>query len=229
MRPIKIIPDYLRNASGSCLFCLGNTQVICGVSVSETVPAHALEKNIGWLSAEYNFLPLAGERRTPRNSGLYGGRSKEISRLIGRSIRAILNLEELSGYALTLDCDVLQADGGTRVAAINGGFIAVVLALDRMYREKKIPTFPVRDYLGAISVGIVAGKKVVDLKASQDNRADVDVNVVMTGRRKLVEVQATAEQVVFTFHQLQELLGMAAKAIDKIIRQEKRILKNIPI
>jgi ribonuclease PH len=226
-RPVKIVKNYIPHAEGSCLYSMGNTTVLCVASVEERVPPFIEKQGLshGWVTAEYSMLPRSGKERTPRQKGVGGGRSQEISRLIGRSLRGIVDLEKLGKRSITLDCDVLRADGGTRTASVNGAFIALSLALKKLMKEKVITAWPINDCIGAVSVGIVKGKKVLDLEASQDNAADVDMNVVMTGSGKLVEVQGTAEKVPFSRNELDTLLDLAAAGIRSIIAREKNILK----
>jgi ribonuclease PH len=226
VRPIKVIKNYIPHAEGSCLISMGNTTVLCAATVEDRVPQFIENDGLthGWVTAEYSMLPRAGKQRTPRQRGAHGGRSQEISRLIGRSLRGIIDLEKLGKRSIVLDCDVIKADGGTRTASINGSFIALCLALKKLYKEKIIDSIPVKDYLGAVSVGISKGKKVLDLCAEEDNGADVDMNVVMTGSGHLVEIQGTAEKVAFTRRDLDKLIDMAQKGIKEIIKYEKRII-----
>lgn len=224
LRPVKITPGFQSFAEGSALIELGHTRVICSVTIEDRVPNFLKGQGTGWVTAEYSMLPRAGKQRTPRQRGAHGGRSQEISRLIGRSLRGIIDLEKLGKRSIVLDCDVIKADGGTRTASINGSFIALCLALKKLYKEKIIDSIPVKDYLGAVSVGISKGKKVLDLCAEEDNGADVDMNVVMTGSGHLVEIQGTAEKVAFTRRDLDKLIDMAQKGIKEIIKYEKRII-----
>lgn len=229
MRPIKVVKNYLKHAEGSCLISMGNTTVLCVASVEDKLPPFIEKEGLthGWVTAEYSLLPRAGNQRTPRQRGAGGGRSQEISRLIGRSLRGIVDLEKLGKRSIILDCDVIRADGGTRTASINGAYIALFLALKSLMRDKIIDSWPLKDYLGAVSVGIIDGKKIVDIDAEKDNRADVDLNVIMTGSGKLVEIQGTAEGHPFSVRDLNSLVNMAGKAIKEIIRLEKRILGPI--
>lgn len=221
LRPIKVIKNYIPNAEGSCIFQMGNTKVLCVVSIEDRVPPFAEEKGTGWLTAEYSMLPRAGDKRTPRNA-LAGGRAKEIQRLIGRSLRAVVDLKKLGRHTLIVDCDVLQADGGTRTASVNGAFLALVLAADKLIREKKIIDWPIKDYLAAVSVGIVEGEKILDLAAKKDNIAEMDMNVVMTGKGEFIEVQGTAEGKPFSQKELNELLDLARLGIKQIIQVQKK-------
>ncbi len=229
LRPVKFIKNYLKHAEGSCLFSMGNTTVLCVASVEDRVPPF-IEKeglNKGWVTAEYALLPRAGKERTPRNKSASGGRSQEISRLIGRSLRGVMDLEALGKRSIILDCDVIKADGGTRTASINGAFISLALALKDLKAKKLIDSIPIKDYLGAVSVGIVNGKKILDLSAKEDNNADVDMNVVMTGSGKIIEVQGTAEKEAFSRKDLDELLEMAGKGIKSIINIQKDIIGQL--
>jgi len=225
-RPIKIIKNYLPHAEGSCLFSMGTTTVLCAATVENKVPPFIEQKGLdhGWVTAEYSLLPRAGKERTPRQRGAGGGRSQEISRLIGRSLRGIVDLPKLGKRSIVLDCDVLCADGGTRTASINGAYIALFLALKKLQREGVISAWPLKDYLGAVSVGIVGGKRILDLDAERDNAADVDMNVVMTGAGDFIEVQGTAEGKPFSKAELDKLLSVAAAGIRTIIALEKKTL-----
>jgi ribonuclease PH len=225
-RPIKIVKNYLPHAEGSCLYSMGATTVLCVASVENKVPPFIEQKGLdhGWVTAEYSLLPRAGKERTPRQKGAGGGRSQEISRLIGRSLRGIVDLPKLGKRSIVLDCDVLCADGGTRTASINGAYIALFLALKKLQREGVISAWPLKDYLGAVSVGIVGGKRILDLDAERDNAADVDMNVVMTGAGDFIEVQGTAEGKPFSKAELDKLLSVAAAGIRTIIALEKKTL-----
>ena len=230
MRPVKIIKNYLPHAEGSCMFSMGNTTVLCVATVEDRLPAfleNQKNNTKGWVTAEYALLPRAGKERTPRRKGSSSGRSQEISRLIGRSLRGVVDLEKLGKRSITIDCDVIKADGGTRTASINGGFIALCLALKKLQKEKMIESFPVKEYLGAISIGIVKGKQILDLCATEDNGADVDLNLVMTGSGKIVEIQGTAEQVAFSRKQLDSMIDTAASGIKRIIAEQKKIIGKI--
>lgn len=227
LRPIKIARPFLKHGEGSCLFQMGQTRVLCVASVDEKRPLHAEEKGIGWVTGEYAMLPRAGEKRTPRGRASGGGRVQEISRLLGRSLRAAVDLRSIAPYSVVLDCDVLQADGGTRTASINGGFISLVDALRGLYRAGRIAEWPVKDYLAAVSVGLKSGRVLVDLNYENDVSADVDLNVVMTGSGDFVEVQGTAEGAAFPRRDLDRLLRAAQGAIRRVVAQQKRVLKDI--
>lgn len=227
LRPIKISPNYLKYPEGSCLFQMGHTKVLCTVTLSDNLPDHAKEKNRGWLTAEYSMLPRSTTERSPRHKIASGGRTKEIQRLIGRSLRSVMDLEAIPELAITLDCDVLQADGGTRTAAINGAFIALVQALRRQRKSGRLAHWPVRDYVAAVSVGLIDGKAVLDLDYERDARAEVDMNVVMTGSGRYVEVQGNAEHKPFSHAELLKLLSLAGQGIRRILAVQKRILGDI--
>ncbi len=229
LRSIKIVRNYLKHAEGSCLISMGNTTVLCVATVESKVPPFIEQKglNHGWVTAEYSMLPRAGKDRTPRQRGAGGGRSQEISRLIGRSLRGVVDLEKLGKRSIVLDCDVIRADGGTRTASINGAFIALALALKRLKKDGVIASVPLKDYLGAVSIGIVGGEKILDLCAGQDNAADVDLNLVMTGSGRIVEVQGTAEGVPFSKKDLDALIGMGEKGIRSIIGLQKKAVGGI--
>jgi len=226
MRPIKIVKNYIEHAEGSCLYSSGNTVALCVATVEEKVPPF-IEKKVpvqGWVTAEYAMLPRAGIERSPRAKTSSGGRAQEISRLIGRSLRAVVDMQKLGKRTITLDCDVIKADGGTRTACVNGAFIALSMALKKLYKEGKIAENPLLDNVGAVSVGMVDGKLAVDLCYEQDVKADVDLNVVMTGRGRLIEVQGTAEHKPFTRKELDKMVDAAASAIKKIIALQKKAL-----
>jgi ribonuclease PH len=213
LRPLTIEPDFLETAHGSALISFGKTRVLCTASVEDGVPRWLAGTGRGWLTAEYAMLPASTGDRTPReaSAGRLKGRTVEIQRLIGRSLRSVADLDALAEHTLWVDCDVLQADGGTRCAAISGAYVAAARALDRFGLGRGL-----RDSLAAVSVGIVGGEAVVDLDYSEDSAAEVDMNVVMSGAGKLVEVQATAERVPFGRDELDELLELAAAAIEQI-------------
>ena len=213
LRPLELLPDFLEQPHGSVLYAQGKTKVLCTASVQDGVPRWLYGKGRGWLTAEYSLLPASTGERTDREAarGKQGGRTIEIQRLIGRSIRAVTDFEALGERTLWLDCDVLQADGGTRCAAITGAYVAARRALDRFGLSKALS-----GSVAAVSVGIVAGEALLDLDYSEDSQAEVDMNVVMTGEQALVEVQATAEKTPFTRASLDELLGLAAHGIEEL-------------
>jgi len=227
IRPVKITRNYLKYAEGSCLVEAGGTKIICNASVEEKVPPHLHDTSSGWVTAEYAMLPRATNTRSERERFKLSGRTQEIQRLIGRSLRAVVDLKLLGERTIIIDCDVLQADGGTRTVAITGGFIALVDAIRKMKKDKKIASFPVKDYLAAISVGIVKGSTLLDLTFQEDSSAEVDMNVVMTGSGDLVEVQATGEEAAFPEKKLLEMLGLARMGIGELIAIEKEILGDL--
>jgi len=224
MRKIKIIRGYNKFSLGSCLFCLGNTKVLCNATLQTGQPPHLTGTTMGWVTAEYAMLPQAGDKRNSRQQQFNSGRTKEISRIIGRSLRAVIDLEKLGQNTIIVDCDVLQADGGTRTAAINGAFIAMYDLCKKLVKQKKLDLFPIKNFVASISVGIVNGKKVVDLNKVQDNNAEVDATVVMTENKELVELQYTSEKKVFKTNVLNELINLATKNILKIVKLEKQLL-----
>jgi len=223
LRPVEIVTGYLATAEGSALIKVGNTQVLCAASVEDSVPPFLRNSGKGWVTAEYAMLPRATSKRTPRevNKGRPSGRTHEIQRLIGRSLRSVVDMAALGERTVVLDCDVLQADGGTRTAAVTGAFVALALALRQLVDYKAIKSMPVRDYVAATSVGLVDGKAVLDLCYEEDSRADVDMNVVMTGGGRFIEVQATAEHVPFDDAQMAELIGLARAGIARLVEIQK--------
>ncbi|MCE5308928.1 MAG: ribonuclease PH [Acidobacteriales bacterium] len=223
IRAVKVTPGYLMTAEGSALIEVGQTRVLCAATVEDSVPAFLRGSGKGWVTAEYSMLPRATMTRTPRevNKGKPSGRTHEIQRLIGRSLRAVVDMAALGERTVIVDCDVLQADGGTRTASITGAFMALGLALEQMVNYGTLPRLPLIDYVAAISVGIVGGSPLADLCYDEDSRADVDMNVVMTGSGRMVEVQATAERMPFDDDQLGSLLGLARKAIAQLVDVQK--------
>ena len=217
LRNTTVQVDFCKNAYSSVLFGMGNTKVICAVSISEDVPDHAKKKNIGWLSTEYTMLPYSTPERTKREFTKRDGRSIEIQRLIGRSLRAAIDLSKIPGYSIMVDCDVIQADGGTRTTSINGGYIALKRAFDRMLNEKKIENSPLITNIAAVSVGIIDNKIYLDLDYEKDSRADVDMNIVMNGDFDFIEIQGTGEQTSFTKDQFNQLLKTAESGIKELI------------
>jgi ribonuclease PH len=213
LRPISLQRGAVPNAEGSCLVAFGNTRVLCAVSVEDGVPGWKKGKGEGWLTAEYSMLPRATHTRSPRERGQVGGRTHEIQRLIGRSVRAMLDDFKFGEFTLKVDCDVLQADGGTRTAAITGAAVAVVDAFDWMVRTERIAASPVRRLVAAVSVGLVDGTPIVDLEYSEDVRAEVDANVVMSSEGRFVEVQGTGEHGTFARGDLDQLLDLASAGI----------------
>lgn len=224
MRRVNIIPDYLLTAEGSALIEIGNTRVLCAASVEESVPGFLRGSGKGWVTAEYSMLPRATATRTPReiSRGRASGRTMEIQRLIGRSLRSVVDLAALGERSVILDCDVLQADGGTRTAAITGSYIAMSLAVRQLVKFGAIKRTPVRDFVAATSVGIVDGIPMLDLCYEEDSRAEVDMNVVMTGSGGFVELQATAEKVAFDDNSLSTLVALARGGIESLVLIQKQ-------
>ena len=229
MRPVNIVPDYLSTAEGSALIEVGNTRVICTASVEETVPAFLRNSGRGWITAEYGMLPRSTLTRTPREAarGRIGGRTHEIQRLIGRSLRAVTSLDLLGERSVLIDCDVIQADGGTRTASITGSFVALGLAIEKLTQARTLSSSPIKDFVAAVSVGIVDGEILLDLCFEEDSGADVDMNFVMTGSNKIVELQATAEHQVFDDSQLQRMMRLAQQGVQALVRKQQAILSTL--
>lgn len=225
LRPLKITTDYLLTAEGSVLIELGNTRVLCTASIEESVPAFLRNSGKGWVTAEYSMLPRATATRTPRevSKGRASGRTMEIQRLIGRSLRSVIDLDALGERSVILDCDVLQADGGTRTAAITGAYIALSTAIRKLLKFGTLKRTPIRDCIAATSVGVVNGVPMLDLCYQEDSQADVDMNVVMTGSGQFVELQATAEKTAFDDSQLGTLVTLARHGITELIAAQKAI------
>jgi ribonuclease PH len=227
LRAAKITPDFLANAEGSALIEMGNTRVICAASVEEKLPPHLRgQRTEGWVTAEYGMLPRSTHTRSNREIGRGGpsGRTHEIQRLIGRSLRAIANRKVLGERTITLDCDVLQADGGTRTAAITGAYVAFAIACRRLMKERKISKSPIISEVAAISVGIVDGNALLDLKYDEDSRAEVDMNIVCAGDGRFIEVQGTAEGLPFTREQMDDLLELGRKGIEQLVRLQRQAI-----
>jgi ribonuclease PH len=229
MRAVKITPGFISTAEGSALIEIGNTRVVCTASVDENVPQWMRNSGKGWITCEYGMLPRSTLTRSVREAarGRQGGRTFEIQRLIGRSMRAVVDLKKLGERTIWMDCDVLQADGGTRTASITGAFVALGLAMEKLVAARTLKSAPLRDLVAATSVGIVDGEILLDLAYEEDSRAEVDMNVVMTGSGRLVEVQATAEQKPFDDAQLQQMLALARRGITDLISHQKEVLKNL--
>ncbi|GAB4231868.1 MAG: ribonuclease PH [Deltaproteobacteria bacterium] len=224
IRGIEVIPGVQKHAEGSVLFAMGDTRVMCAATVEDRVPPFLRGAGKGWVTAEYAMLPRATNTRVAREgrTGKVQGRTHEIQRLIGRSLRAVVDFESLGERTVTIDCDVLQADGGTRTASINGAWIALWQACRRLVEQGSVPRNPVRDHVAAVSVGIVGGRILADLDYSEDSAAQVDMNVVMTGSGRLIEVQGTAEREPFTREQLDAMLSAAVAAGRKILKVQRR-------
>jgi len=225
IRPVNIVRGFTKTTPGSVLYRCGDTVVLCTVSLENKVPEWMVGKGKGWITAEYNMLPgSTPQRKSRERSGKVDGRTTEIQRLIGRSFRAIADLEKLGERSLTIDCDVLQADGGTRTAAITGGMIALIDAVNSVFKGVPTDAYPLRDSVAAISVGIVDGQPSLDLDYLRDVRADVDMNVVMTGRNKFVEIQGTGEEATFDDDELHSLLKLAKQGIAQLHAEQKSAL-----
>ena len=224
MRPVRITTDYLMTAEGSALIEVGNTRVLCAASIEETVPAFLRGSGRGWVTAEYSMLPRATSSRTAREvtRGHLSGRTHEIQRLIGRSLRSVVDMSALGDRTVIVDCDVLQADGGTRTASITGAYVALVLALKKLVEFKTLKTLPMVERVAATSVGIVLGEPVLDLCYDEDSTAEVDMNVVMTGAGRFVELQATAEKMSFDDVQLARLLEIGGQGISELFEIQKK-------
>ena len=229
VRATKLTPHYLIHAEGSVFIEVGRTQVICTASVEDRVPPFLRNSGKGWVTAEYGMLPRATNTRMTREAsqGKIGGRTQEIQRLIGRSLRSVVTMTELGERTIWIDCDVIQADGGTRTASITGGFVAMVLALDRLKQQGALKSIPVSDYVAATSVGVVAGTPMLDLAYEEDSKADVDMNVIKTSDGRFIEVQGTAEGQPFDRTVLDTLLALADKGIRDLIGFQKEIVGGI--
>lgn len=226
LRPVRLTRQYLRHAEGSVLVEVGDTRVICTASVEERVPPFLRGLGQGWVTAEYGMLPRATATRTPRETGRTGGRTHEIQRLVGRSLRAVVELAKLGERTIYVDCDVIQADGGTRTAAITGGCVALADCLQHLVAASRLVESPLRDVVAATSVGLVGGTPVLDLDYAEDSTAAVDMNVVMTGAERFVEVQGTAEQTPFDLAELQALLALARSGIERLLGLQRRALAD---
>ena len=226
MRPVNIVPDFISTAEGSCLIELGNTRVICTATIEDTVPQFLRNRGKGWVTSEYGMLPRSTLTRTPReaNKGRQSGRTHEIQRLIGRSLRAVTDLEKLGERTIFLDCDVIQADGGTRTAAITGAAVALALALKALVAAGTIKQSPLKQLVAATSVGMVGGTALLDLCYEEDSQAEVDMNVVMTEDGGLIETQATAEKGSFSRTQLNGLIDLAEKGLKEIFSAQRAVL-----
>lgn len=225
MREVKIIRDYIKYAEGSCLIELGDTRIICTASVEESVPTFLKGSGTGWVTAEYGMLPRSCATRIQRDK--ISGRSYEIQRLVGRSLRAVTKMQEMGERTIWIDCDVIQADGGTRTASITGSFIALCDALNKLKKDKLISTIPIKEYLAATSVGIVDKDLLLDLTYAEDSRADVDMNIVMTNSGEFIEIQGTSEKKTFSKSEMDKLLELARKGILGLIDIQRSHLKQI--
>lgn len=226
---LKLPPHYNKYAEGSVLIEVGDTRVICTATVEDRVPPFMKGQGKGWVTAEYSMLPRATHSRNQREAakGKLGGRTMEIQRLIGRALRSVVHLEELGERTITLDCDVIQADGGTRTTSITGSFVALAFALNKLLNDQRIHSFPLTDFLASVSVGVIHNEACLDLNYQEDSQAKVDMNVVMTGQGKFVEIQGTGEESPFTKDELTKLLGLAESGIQTIIELQKQVLGPI--
>ena len=230
IRNVTMTTGYIKHPEGSVLIEAGGTKVICNASIENRVPPFLRGQNKGWISAEYAMLPRATEKRNIRESskGKVSGRTMEIQRLIGRSLRAVVDLDAIGERTIWIDCDVIQADGGTRTASITGAFVALALACDTLFQDGVIDTFPITDFLGAISTGVMnEGDAVLDLDYEKDFAAAVDMNVVMTGNGEFVEIQGTGEEATFSYQQLQTMLKLAQEGIEALFLKQKAVLGSI--
>jgi ribonuclease PH len=227
LRELRIELDYTKHAEGSVFISLGDTRVLCTCSIEDKVPPFLFKSNQGWVTAEYGMIPRSTNTRSPREAtrGKQSGRTIEIQRLIGRSLRSVVNMTLLGNRSLLIDCDVIQADGGTRTAAITGGFLALVLAINRLLDRRMLEYSPLVDFIAATSVGIVDETPCLDLNYEEDSRAAVDMNLVMTGSGKFVEIQGTAETQPFNAEQLQTLLGLGTSGIEQLILAQRAALE----
>ncbi len=226
LRPVTFRPNFIKHAEGSVLIEVGDTRVVCTASVQEKVPPFLYRSGRGWVTAEYGMLPRATTDRTEREAakGKQGGRTMEIQRLIGRSLRAAVNPELLGERTIWLDCDVLQADGGTRTASITGSYVALVLALGRLYTDGQMQSWPVIDFVAAISVGMLGGEALLDLNYAEDSKAGTDMNIVATDKGKFVEIQGTAENASFSEEEMQSMLALAKSGIKQLIEKQREVL-----
>ncbi len=228
MRPLRITRGNMKYAEGEAFIEMGDTKVLCSGSVEEGVPNFLKGTGTGWITSEYSMLPRATKTRTTRDSvrGRVGGRSQEIQRIIGRAIRAVVDLNKLGERSIILDCDVVQADGGTRTASINGAFVALTYAVFNLLERGLISENPINDFIAAVSVGLVKGKPILDLCYEEDSIAEVDMNVAMTGSGKIVEIQGTSEKEPFSKEQLDIMLNLAGNGITRIIRKQKEAISQ---
>lgn len=225
IRKVTITRNYLKYAEGSCLIEMGNTKVICSASVEESVPPFLKNSGTGWVTAEYGMLPRSCQSRIPR--GKDSGRTYEIQRLVGRSLRSITDMKPLGERTIWIDCDVIQGDGGTRTAAITGSFVALVDAMHKLKKDGKISEVPIRDYVAAISVGKVNGNLLLDLCYEEDSKAQVDMNVIMTGSGEFIEIQGTAEREPFSKGQMDSMLDLAKIGIEELFAAQKKLVSDI--
>jgi ribonuclease PH len=229
LRPISATPNFIEFAEGSVLFSMGNTHVLCNLTLEESVPRWMQQQNKpgGWITAEYAMLPRSTQIRTPRETNGLGGRTQEIRRLIGRSLRTVVNLELLGQRTAILDCDVLQADGGTRTAAITGSYLALAIGLLKLIKNNELPSDVLRSPIAAVSVGILAGIPLLDLCYAEDSQAEVDANIVMNADGEFIEIQSTAERNTFNRNQFDQLLNLAYQGIGELLTFQKDFLADI--
>ncbi|MCX5713537.1 MAG: ribonuclease PH [Candidatus Omnitrophica bacterium] len=225
LRKIRITRHYLKFPEGSCLIELGNTKVICTASVEESVPPFLKNSGTGWVTAEYGMLPRSCDKRIPR--GKDSGRTYEIQRLVGRSLRTVVELNKLGERTIWIDCDVIQGDGGTRTASITGSFVALADALHKLKKDGLIDSLPIKDFVAATSVGIFNGEHILDLCYQEDSKAEVDMNIVMTGSGEFIEIQGTAERKPFSKVHMDKLLALGKKGIEDLIGLQKDLLKSV--
>ncbi len=224
LRNIELIPHFNPYAEGSCLVKFGGTHVVCTASVEEKVPQWLKGQNKGWITSEYAMLPRSAQQRIPRECKKPSGRTQEIQRLVGRSLRSVVDLDKMKDISICIDCDVIQADGGTRVASITGGFVALYIAIQKLIAEKKIKCNPIREFVAAVSCDIYNGEPVLDVDYVEDSNSQVDMNFVMTESGKIVEIQGTAEGAPFYEEQFNQLLALGKKGIKEIIAKQKQAL-----
>ncbi|MBQ3390034.1 MAG: ribonuclease PH [Firmicutes bacterium] len=225
IRPVKITPDYLMHPAGSVLIEMGDTKVICTASVEEKTARHLTGTGQGWVTAEYGMLPGSTGSRKSRERNKVDGRSQEIQRLVGRALRSVVDMEAMGERSVWIDCDVIQADGGTRTASITGGYVALVLAFRKLVEEGILEKVPVTNYISAISVGIIDGEVRLDLPYEEDSRAGVDMNIVMNDAGEYVEIQGTAEDGAFTPEELRQMLAFAKKGCEELMKIQKEVLE----
>lgn len=228
LREIEIEPEFIIYPEGSVLISTGRTRVLCNASVQEGQPHHLRDTETGWVTAEYSMLPRSAPHRQIREvvQGKRGGRTHEIQRLIGRTFRSVIDLEKIGPRTIWVDCDVLQADGGTRTAGITGGYIALVMSIQHLLRRGRIDSDPVKDYLAAVSVGRVDGELLLDLNYEEDNLADVDINFAIAGSGEFAEIQASGEEALFSSKEFSEMAELAQKGVDELISRQKKILED---
>ena len=229
MRKVSLKNDYIKYAEGSCLIEMGNTKVICTASIEDGVPLFLRGRGTGWVTAEYGMLPRSCQKRVARESSKSGkgGRTHEIQRLVGRAMRTVTTLELLGERTIWLDCDVIQADGGTRCASVTGSFVALCLALEKLKKQGEFRSIPINAYVAAVSVGVVNDNTLLDLTYDEDSQAEVDMNVIMTDSGKFIEVQGTAEKQPFSRARMDDMMKLAKKGVDHLIKKQKTALKGV--